>query len=498
MNFGGNMATEKNVRGSLTLGENFIYGLGAFGSGVSNAMVSTFILIYLVTIQGLNGYVLSVFFLLEKIWDGINDPMMAAVVNNTNLKHGKYRSWIAIGTLSNAVVLVLLFLPLGGATMGAKYAYYMVMYVLWGMTFTLVDVPFWSMIPSIADTTDDRNKLTSFARMINGFGGMLGMAGSAFVAHTWGATQAKSYFVLSAIFAVMFVGLMSVMLVKVKEKYPTPNEKIDFKGIVDVFKKNDQVWPYAISFLMFIIATGIAVGQIQSIFLYDTKRLAFDLMIVYTILSSTGQGLVMIFYPWIARKIPREKMYAASYIMAIVGLALIFVMFLFMGTNVILNIVMMSLAASLMTIGNGINQIGSTVMITDVVDYGEYKTGKRNDSLIISVQTFIGKLSGAASLFIISIATEVSGLPKIDPITNSFDGVVTDQMLLIFRVFMFLLPIPLLVIGYIVYKKKYKLVGKKYDEMKESLIEKHEAEALLGGVSSASVQNPVEGQITKE
>ncbi|WP_242859742.1 MFS transporter, partial [Clostridium paraputrificum] len=79
-----------------------------------------------------------------RIWDAVNDPIMGLIVDNTRTKWGKFRPWILIGTLINSIVLIFLFTDCG-LTGKSLYVYVSVMYILWGMTYTLMDVPYWSM-----------------------------------------------------------------------------------------------------------------------------------------------------------------------------------------------------------------------------------------------------------------------------------------------------------------------------------------------------------------
>ena len=123
--------------------------------------------------------------------------------------------------------------------------------------------------------------------------------------------------------------------------------------------------------------------------------------------------------------------------------------------SAIANVILMSLCGSFLMIAMGMNQITSTVMIADVVDYGEYKTGIRSDSIMISVQTLLLKVSAAIAVLIIGIGVAVAQLPQIDLMTNEFSGEVTNKMLVILRTFMFIVPLPLIPIGYIYYKNNY-------------------------------------------
>lgn len=149
--------------------EKIGYGVGAIGLDLSYGMFYSFLSYYLSSVLGLKEAFLLILTPLARIWDGINDPMMGTIVDNTRFKKGKYRPWILIGAISNAVVLFLLFTKFGMS--GTKlYIYIGIMYILWGMTNTMADIPYWSMVPSFTTDPDDRNMVSTVARTFSGLG----------------------------------------------------------------------------------------------------------------------------------------------------------------------------------------------------------------------------------------------------------------------------------------------------------------------------------------
>lgn len=484
----------KAAGAKLTVRENVSYAVGSLGREISNNLINVFFMAYLTVVVGLQGWIVGIVFALSKLWDAINDPMMATIVNNTKSRFGRFKPWIAIGAFLNAFSLVGMFAPLNCA-IGGKYVFYTVMYVMWSMTFTMVDVPFWSMIPSIAESTDDRNKISSLCKLLGGFGGfIITTVGTMIISRTYGQNP-KSYLLLAAVGGGCMALFLSVMLINNKEKIQLPRQQIKFREIFKIFKTNDQLAAYAVSFVLFVTGTTISLIQLVYIFTYEEVigRLAYEHYGIFTIAACTIQGIAMFFYPWITRKIKRERIYGLTYPLAVAGMAAMFTIFFFLkpggaGTK-ILNVVFVALAGSFLMTANGLNQIGSTVMIADVVDYGEYKTGIRSDSVIFSVQTLLTKLAGAIASLLLGIGVSVAKLPQVAydlvqitdengvVIKEEFQNVVvgnaavTPEMMTVLRVFMFLLPIPLVLIGYLVFKKKYTLHGKKYDEMYDELLQ---------------------------
>jgi melibiose permease len=484
----------------VTVLETATYSIGSLGREVSNNCVNVFFLAFLNIYMGLDAIILTVAFVVAKLWDAVNDPLLATLVNNSKRgKWGRFRPWIWLGALLNCLSLIGMFYPIGFATQLPRYVYYIGLYIVWGMTFTLMDVPFWSMLPTIADSTGDRNKVSSLSKLIGGFGGfVISSIGTSLiipkVAASSGATWA--HFALACTAAAMVFCFVSVTVLGNKEKYDLPESKISLRDIFGLFKTNDQLGAYASSYVLFVTAATISLFQILYIFIYYgdmgglgwlSQGLGYT---IFTAVACTGQGIAMIFYQGIVKKIPRERIYGANYFMAIAGMIGMFFIFFALrpeypgvanGTAKWINVIVVALAGAFLMTSNGLNQIGSTVMIADVADYGEWKTGRRSDSILFSVQTLLLKLAGAVAMLILGIGIKVAKLPSVTQrfneetgafdyefIGNGGEGLSTGA-LNILRVFMFLVPIPLCIWGWWIYKKKYWLHGEKYDKIKQEI-----------------------------
>lgn len=521
------------MNAKLKTGHVVTYSLGSLGLTFSQNCVNTFFLVYLCAYQKLNPIVMTVAFVLAGVWDAVNDPMLATLINNgKKTKLGRYRPWIALGAVLNAVTLTALFIPVGG-NVGLRYAYYIIMYVLWGMSSTVLNIPFWAMLPTIADTTEERNRASSLAKLIGGLGGFLcsTLATSFIFPNCAPIGMNKAYLILGVASAGITLVFVMLTVVFNKENYELPHEDVGLKQIFYFFKTNDQLRAYAVNFLLFTIGSTIALSQIIYIYTYSYENGTNLLSSSYSftlfwIIACTGQGIAMFFYNWLTKKIPREKMYGASFFGCIVSFVLLFLVFFMLKPGAyLLNSVLVALSGAFLMTACGINQIGSTVMIADVADYGEYKTGKRSDSVIFSIQTFITKLAAAIAMLILGIGISVAHLPTISdvPIVDKDTGeyygtvqlfeddegnylvsdaetyekllhteygeravlvegsVVGEKNMTILRAFMFLIPIPLAALGYVSYKKRYWLYGEKYQKIKDEIDRNRLENAAAGG-----------------
>ena len=154
----------------LGLKEKASYGLGAVGKDMVYMLSASYILYYFQDIMGVSAVAMGIILLVARIFDAFNDPIMGVVVAKTKTRWGKFRPWLLIGTLTNAAVLFLMFAAPPSLDMKGLIAYAAVTYILWGVTYTMMDIPYWSMIPAFTNGGKEREGLTTLARSCAGVG----------------------------------------------------------------------------------------------------------------------------------------------------------------------------------------------------------------------------------------------------------------------------------------------------------------------------------------
>lgn len=227
------------------------FGLGAFGKDAVYAIVSTFLLYFLTDIKGVAPAFVGTLFLVARIFDAINDPIMGVVVDNTRSKFGKFRPWIMIGTVLNSIVLVFLYLNIDLS--GMAYATYIaILYILWGMTYTIEDIPYWSMVPALTDDPNERDQVSSIPRFFASLAWLVvGSGGFTIIGFLGKGDDASGFSKFAMIIAVIFIIASTLTCLKCREAHETPKsaEKVSLKKMVEILVKNDQV----------LVVLGIAV-----------------------------------------------------------------------------------------------------------------------------------------------------------------------------------------------------------------------------------------------
>jgi melibiose permease/lactose/raffinose/galactose permease len=213
---------------------------GLFGGQILNYVYFT------KTLDSAQLVVLTILMTAAKIFDALNDPLMGNIIDATHTRWGKFKPWIFIGMLGSSCVVIASF---ANDLNGWGYvAFFGAMYFLYSIVFTMNDIGYWGMIPSLAHNPSDRNKLTAFTAFCANIGGglcaicvpilttgSLALSGSAITAYKY----------LGVIFVVAFIVLQSVTLIGVKEDksvfVPEQKEKIGVRQIANIFKRNDQL-----------------------------------------------------------------------------------------------------------------------------------------------------------------------------------------------------------------------------------------------------------------
>ena len=150
--------------------EKFAYGIGAVGKDMVYMLSASYILYYYQDIMGVSAWVMGIILLIARVFDAFNDPLMGVLVAKTKTKWGKFRPWLFIGTLTNAIVLFFMFAAPPSLNGKGLIAYAAVFYILWGITYTMMDIPYWSMVPAFTESGKERENMSALGRSCAGVG----------------------------------------------------------------------------------------------------------------------------------------------------------------------------------------------------------------------------------------------------------------------------------------------------------------------------------------
>ncbi len=441
--------------------EKIGYGVGAIGLDLSYGLFYSYLSYYLSSVLGLKEAFLLVLTPLARIWDGINDPIMGTIVDSTRTKMGKYRPWIVIGTASNAIVLSLLFTSFGMS--GTKlYIYIGFMYVLWGMTNTMADIPYWSMVPSFTNDPKDRNLVATVARTFSGFGqGVITVLTplvlpylSSGMNKTQDGYSASGFSKWAIICGILLVTFALICVLSTKERNVVYNsEEFSFKQMFKVIGSNDQLIVFMIFAMIsnagWYLTSGTAVYYFTDVLEQSTAQSLFS------IIGAVGSVIGLLVIPVLGKKFSNRTIYQISLIMAIVGYVLMYIF------GPILKItIMLDICYILASIGIGSMFVAQTIFLADIVDYGEYKTGTRHESITFSMKGFLQKMAYTVQTIFL-----FGGLGIMDYNSQIAEHAINGPTKTAIGIICFAVPPVLMLISLIIFSTKFKLHG----EMKEKI-----------------------------
>lgn len=435
----------------------YCFGLGTIGRDMFYAFESNTLIYFLSNILSLPIEIFAITSLLLsvlRVVDAVNDPITGMIVENIRSPWGKYKPAILVGGVVSAAAFIGLFAGIGtGATF---VVFFSISYVIWDIAYGINDIGYWTLVPALTSDQKSRENIGAFARICANIGLFVVMIGWEPITKAMGNTK-EAWLTIAVVLSVLFILFLLITLFGVKEPRQTPvdEEKSSLKEMFQAIFGNDQLLWTTVSMALFMIGycatTGLAVYYIQYIY--------GDLS-MYSILAAAvgvSQLLALIVFPLFSKKYNRKQLYTIATILVLIG----YVIFLFADTSIVL----IASAAVVLFIGEAFIQLLMLMFLADTIEYGQWKLGKRSESVTFSVQPFINKIGGAISTGIISVTVIFSGIKAGDVAAETIDS----SGKLIIKLAMLVVPLLFIVGGYFIYLKKYKIDEVKYKEILEEL-----------------------------
>lgn len=482
----------------LSAKEKASYGLGAVGKDMVYMLSASYILYYYQDLLGVSSWVMGVILMAARIFDAFNDPIMGVVVAKTQTKWGKFRPWLLIGTILNAIVLFFMFAVPKSVTGGGLVAYAAVLYITWGITYTMMDIPFWSMIPAFTEGGRERENLSTLARSCAGVGsaiitvitmicvpklGEIGNADKAALVaagNTEGAADSARLAGIEAgrfiersgfkwfalVIAILFVAFITVTCICIKEKSTVNMQSPTVGQMFKALFSNDQAVTVVATIVLINCSLYITSNLLIYFFKYDIGGANWNAN--YVLFNTVGGAVqiisMMLFYPLLRKFMSSIKVFYVSFGMAITGYLVLFVM-MCLGVS---SVYVLLAPGFLIFAAFGMLTVLTTVFLANTVDYGELKNKRRDESIIFSMQTFVVKLASGVAILVASICISVGKISK-DTTETAAAVALSDSSRMVLRTTMAMIPIFGLCVALIIFVKKYMLTDEKLEQISKEL-----------------------------
>ena len=442
----------------LTTRQRAAFGIGAVGKDMVYALSASYVMYYYQDVLGLSATFVGLILMIARVFDAFNDPFMGVLVAKTRTRWGRFRPWIFSGTVLNAAVLYALFAApaLEGAGM---MVYFSVVYILWGVTYTMMDIPYWSMIPAVTRTPADREKLSVIGRTCAGVGSaLIAMFTMLLVGALGGDSERAGFRWVALLVAVIFVITEIICCASVKE---TSGGDMKTATVGDMFRAlfaNDQALVVVGSIVLINSALYLTSNFVIYFFKYDFGGAGWKAS--YTLFSTVGGAAqilgMMVLYPLLRKKLSNTGVFTLSLLLALClgGLS---------G-----NLALLCVPGVVVFACNGMLTVLTTLFLSNSVDYGQLKTGRREESVIFSMQTFVVKAASGVAVFLTGIGLDLIGLAGSTDETGPI-AAQSASTLLGLRLMMTILPMAVLAAALLLFRRKFTLTDARAAEISAQL-----------------------------
>jgi glycoside/pentoside/hexuronide:cation symporter, GPH family len=394
----------------LNLREKIAYGLGDFASSMFWKLFSMFLLFFYTDVFGISAAAVGTMFLVTRVWDAANDPIMGIICDRTKSRWGKFRPYLLFVAVPFALIGILTFsTPDLDATGKLIYAY--VTYTMMMMVYTAVNVPYASLMGVMTANTAERTSLASF-RFLGAFsGGLFVTATATYLIEYFGDTlgNATGYQFTVGIYAVLAAILFILTFAGTKERLKPAVQQNSLREDLKDIAKNGPWFIMLAAAISVLIFNSLREGAMLFYFKYYIQDQSVILFgeLSYSVLVSAYMSIwlaanivgVILAKPVSARIGKKRTFFIAMFLSALLSFALYFCqphqIELIFALNILIGI----------TAGIVLPLIWS--MYADIADYSEWKTGRRATGLIFSSssmsQKFGWTIGGAMSGWFLAV-----------------------------------------------------------------------------------------------
>lgn len=391
------------------------YLFGDFGSQFCWTFIGSYLSVFYTDIVGLAPIVVTTIFLVARIWDAINDPMMGAIAERTHTKWGRFRPYMAFGAPFLAVFSVIVFTN-PDLSMNGKIAFAAFAYIAAGMLYTVVNIPYGALAGVMTSDVEERSSLAAFR--MNGMNiGMLIINAVAMPLILYFSNSdtpvAKGYTYTALVFAI--IGCISFYITFFTSKEVVQPVKKDKVPIKDTVKTIFTPHIMRVALIQFFVMCGFMgrIGVVVYYYIYVIHRM--DMISFLMTLQSVGGIIGVMFVPKFAAKFGKKKTVIATNVLAALAL---FIIYFIPETNITL--------LTVVTLVFGLVSVGSPLilsMLADAIDYEEYHHGVRADGAAYATNGLASKAGTAVAGIGVSVMALFGYVANAEQTTMAMRGI---------------------------------------------------------------------------
>lgn len=422
----------------------WMFAAGTLGRDMTFTLQSMFLIFFLTEILDLpdatmwwiNGILFA-----ARIFDAFTDIAMGGIVDNTTSRWGPYKPWILFGVVTSAIVTVALFTDFGFRG-GAYVAFFAVAYLLWGLTWTTNDIAYWSLLPALSLDRTERERAGALAKIFATIGLFTVVVAIIPVTKALGGdAKAWTLFVV-AVVAIMIAFQMVTVLGVTQPRIEVEPQHTSVREVINAVVKNDQLLWAALAMLLFY--TGYTTTTAFGTYFFKYAYRDENMYSIFALVLGVSQLIGFAIFPLMRRRFTRRQVYTIATVAITIGYLIFFV--------APMNMLPIGVAGILLFVGSASMVLLFMMFMTDSIEYGQWKLGKRSTAVTYALQPFVVKVASAIATAIVGVTLILTGINE----ANTPDDV-TAGGLLGMKVMMMFVPLALILVGYALYLWKYRI-----------------------------------------
>lgn len=387
------------------------FGLGTLGRDMSAALVSLYLMFYLTDVVDIPAgatAAVTVVLVVMRIFDALNDPLMGLIVDNTRSRWGKFKPWIAFGGGLWAAATLALFIDTG-LTGWQFIVWFTVIYLVWSVAYTINDISFWSMLPALSKDQRERERVGAIARIVANLGLFSVVVAVLPATNALGEALGDAqlgWLAFAAILVTLKLLFQLLTLCFTRQEVEPSGQHTGLKEVLSVIGRNDQLLWVTGAMLCFMAGymTVASLGTYWFKYVHGDEG-AYP---IFAAILAVSQIAGLALFPLLRRRLRRRQIHTLATLLCLAGL----VVFWFAASSMQL----VAVAGVLLFGGQAFIQLLMLMFITDCVEYGQWKLGRRNESITLAVQPFIYKASNGLGTGLVGVALLASGISSDSPV----------------------------------------------------------------------------------
>ena len=382
------------------------YAMGDVASCLVFGLVQTVLQKYYTDVAGIGIVSIMVMFIVARIWDAVNDPIWGRIIDGARVyPDGRYRHWLKIFAIPVALSAVLMFADIRGFSAGGKLAFAYVTYILFGMLYTCISIPYGSLAQVVTSSDKERSSLSVFRSIGSTFGAMPAMvlASLCYVTLTDGTKRMDDRRVLIGVCAIAVLSVIAYLLSYAWSRervvsQPAPRQKGQTMQVVRTLLKSRPFMAVSLASMLFLAAQMF--GQGYNSYLFHHYFNAPGLTMLPTVFQYLPVAVIMFFATRLGNRFGRREVCSYGVLLAAVFYLVLFVLALFGFTNVWLYL----LACLMSGIGTAFIFLLVWVLATDAIDYNKVTYGLNDEATSYAFYSFMRKLGQTVAAVLVNMA----------------------------------------------------------------------------------------------